>query len=248
MHYTTNGAPHEDVSQVGILLGKAQDVTHELITLIAIDQEFEIPPQVPNHAVSGEVRWFPKNGLLLGVAPHMHFRGKSFQMFADRADQTETLLNVSKYDFNWQHSYEFTDPVPLADIDRLRFTAAFDNSPGNPFNPDPSAWVTWGDQTWEEMAVAFLEVAEPLRTPPTTVASPVVAAAGAEKISPDRERRIGRFVDDFFAKLDTNHDGIVLRAEVPISVRNTFSRFDQNNDLKAVRDEVRRIAESRIRE
>ena len=246
MHYTTNGAEHEDISQVGIVFGKADEVTHELITLIAIDQEFEIPPQAPNHEVSGEVRWFPENGLLLSVAPHMHFRGKSFQLFADRASHAETLLHVPRYDFNWQHSYEFTDARPLSEIDRLRFTAAFDNSSGNPVNPDPSEWVTWGDQTWEEMAVAFLEVAEPLRptSPEATAASN--AQVEPRAISPDREHRIQKFVDDFFGRLDTNADGVVLRAEVPISVRNTFWRFDHDGDLKADRVEVRKIAEARI--
>jgi len=246
MHYTTNGAEHEDISRVGIVFGNADEVTHELITVIAIDQEFEIPPQAPNHEVSGDVRWFPQNGLLLGVAPHMHFRGKSFQLFAEHHGQAETLLHVPRYDFNWQHSYEFSEPLPLQDIDRLRFTATFDNSPGNPFNPDPSMWVTWGDQTWEEMAVAFLEVAEARRT--TSPQSPAESTANSVSgiIKSDRERRIQKFVDDFFARLDANSDGIVLRTEVPISVRNTFWRFDRNDDLKAERDEVRQLALTRI--
>lgn len=246
MHYTANGSVHEDTTRVGIVLGKREDVTHEVVTLIGIDQEFEIPPYAANHEVNGKVRSLPKGGRLLGVAPHMHVRGKSFQLFADRGGQTETLLHVPNYDFNWQHSYVFSEPLNLDTIDSLRFQVTFDNSAGNPFNPDPSQWVNWGDQTWEEMAVMFLEVAEPLE-PVLTTNTPVVADI---PISPEsnaaREAKIQKFVDDFFAQLDANGDGLVARSELPIALRGSFHRFDLDRDDRATLDEVRAVAENRI--
>jgi len=246
MHYTSNGSVHEDTTKVGIVFGKREDVTHEVVTLIGIDQEFEIPPYAANHEVTGRVRSLPKGGRLLGVAPHMHVRGKTFQLFADHDGQTETLLHVPQYDFNWQHSYVFSEPLNLDTIDSLRFKVTFDNSAKNPFNPDPSQWVNWGDQTWEEMAVAFLEVAEPLEPAPTTD-KPVVAD---NSVSPEsiaaRESKIQTFVDDFFARLDVNGDGVVSRGELPIAVRGTFYRFDHDRDDLATLDEVRAVAENRI--
>ncbi|MBC7966330.1 MAG: alkyl hydroperoxide reductase, partial [Fuerstia sp.] len=246
MHYTANGSVQEDTTKVGIVFGKREDVTHEVVTLIGIDQEFEIPPYAANHEVNGKVRWLPKGGLLLGVAPHMHVRGKTFELFADRDGETETLLHVPNYDFNWQHSYVFSEPLDLDTIDSLRFKVTFDNSAGNPFNPDPSQWVNWGDQTWEEMAVTFLEVAEPLE-PATPTDTPVVASIS---LSPEntaaREAKIQKFVDDFFAQLDANGDGVVARGEVPIAVRGSLSRFDQDGDDLATRDEVRELAERKI--
>jgi peroxiredoxin len=242
MHYTPNGAAADDVSQVGMIFADESDVTHELITVIAIDQEFEIPPHAPAHDVRGQVSWYPKNGLLLAVAPHMHVRGKSFELALERGDQSEPLLNVPRYDFNWQHSYELRQPIPLADVTRMPFTATFDNSADNPFNPDPTQWVNWGDQTWEEMAVAFLEVAEP-RDRATEL---ITHVAEANEPDPERQRRVDEFINDFFQRLDANADGKVLRAEVPLAVRNSFWRYDANNDLEADREEVRAVAERRI--
>lgn len=250
MHYTTNGSPQEDLTQIGMVFGNAEDITHEVITVIGIDQEFEIPPHTADHEVRGHVSWFPKNGTLLAIMPHMHFRGKRFQLSAERNGQSTMLLNVPRYDFNWQHAYELAEPLPLAEIDALNFTAAFDNSADNPFNPDPSQWVNWGDQTWEEMAVAFVEVAEPLSTTgrhPAIVSKRESAEAIASRTA-ERERRIEKFVEDYFRSLDTSGDGLVLRTEVPVSVRDHFWRFDRNNDNTVTRDEVRLVAEERIQE
>jgi len=44
---------------------------------------------------------------------------------------------------------------------RLEGTFVFDNSSGNPINPDPTVLVRWGDQTWEEMALGAFEVVVP---------------------------------------------------------------------------------------
>src|SRR5690606_9319987 len=104
MHYTTNGREQDDLSSVGIVFADSDEVTHRVITLIGIEQEFEIPPHAAAHEVTAAVRWLPDGGKLLGVAPHMHYRGKSFELSADRGDQTQTLLRVPRYDFNWQHS------------------------------------------------------------------------------------------------------------------------------------------------
>jgi peroxiredoxin len=244
MHYTANGTPQEDTTKVGIVFGQREEMTHEVITLIGIDQEFEIPPHAADHEVSGKVRWLPKGGRLLGIAPHMHVRGKSFELFADHEGRTETLLHVPNYDFNWQHSYVLSEALDLDSIDALRFKATFDNSAANPFNPDPNEWVSWGDQTWEEMAVAFLEVAEPLETERTTE---IGVASQTTDTSPEREAKIEKFVDDFFKELDTNGDGVVGRNEAPIAVRNSFSRFDEDRNNLATREELRRVAERRIR-
>ncbi len=246
MHYTTNGRPAEDITEIGLVFTDADRVTHEVITLIGLDQEFEIPPHAADHPVEGDINWFPKNGRLLSIAPHMHYRGRSFQVFADRDGATETLLKVPRYDFNWQHSYELADPLPLTDFDRLHFAATFDNSDANPFNPDPAEWVTWGDQTWEEMAVVFLEVSEPL-----TVGADSAEVTQSSPLDPDevaaREQKIAKFVEEFLRDLDANGDGVVQRSEMPVAVRQ-FARWywDRNGDQQVTRDEVRAIAEERF--
>jgi hypothetical protein len=247
MHYTTNGSPQEDLSKVGIAFSDPADVTHEVITLIGIDQEFEIPPHAANHEVSGRVRWKPEHGKLLAIAPHMHVRGKSFELLAERDGKTEPLLHVPQYDFNWQHSYVLSEPLPLSSVDQLTFKTTFDNSDRNPFNPDPTQWVNWGDQTWEEMAVVFLEVSDPLVKPTATDGGEVVATDETKAEPPlvdfDREARITAFVDDFFKRLDTNGDGVVMRSEAPVALRTRFGHYDANGDQAADRSEIRQLAE-----
>lgn len=250
MHYTPNGKEQSDRTKIGLSFCDASEVTHEVLTVIGIDQEFEIPPQAAAHEVSGKVRWFPKNGVLMSLAPHMHLRGKAFRLSAKTSGGEDVLLNVPQYDFNWQHSYVLAEAMPLNSVDDLNFTVTFDNSAANPANPDPSEWVHWGDQTWEEMAVVFLEVAEPLNATPSPEEDPAsvqLFGADQEQKQMDRQKRIDAFVDDFFRRLDANSDGVVLQTEVPLAVRRDFYRFDQDGDKSATREEVRKRAEQRIR-
>lgn len=245
MHYTPNGAAQTDLTQVGIMTEEESAITHEVFTVIGIDQEFEIPPRTAEHRVSAELDWFPQRGTLLGIMPHMHYRGRSFEFRATRrGGGEETLLRVPRYDFNWQHVYELADPLPLSTVDSLSFTATFDNSAENPFNPDPSEWVTWGDQTWEEMAVVFCQVAQPrtLSRAPDESADIVTDAQRAA-----RDRAIAAFVEDFFSEVDTDGDGVVRRSEAPTVIREFyFSRYDRDGDFRITRQEVRAVAEDRI--
>ena len=96
---------------------------------------------------------------LLSIQPHMHVRGKSMKVQAIYPDgRTETLIDVPRYDFNWQTTYVLANPIDLPQGTRLESTAGFDNSPNNRHNPDPAAAVKWGDQTTDEMHIAFLEL------------------------------------------------------------------------------------------
>jgi hypothetical protein len=89
----------------------------------------------------------------------MHVRGKQMTVRAVYPDgRAETVLAVPRYDFNWQTTYVLARPLDLPQGTRLESTAGFDNSANNRFNPDPAASVRWGDQTTDEMHIAFLEL------------------------------------------------------------------------------------------
>jgi len=64
---------------------------------------------------------------------------------------------VPRYQFTWQSVYRCERPLALPKGSRLRCLAHFDNSPANPSNPDPAKVVRWGDQTWEEMMIGWIE-------------------------------------------------------------------------------------------
>jgi hypothetical protein len=93
---------------------------------------------------------------LVWMMPHMHVRGKDFLFQAAYpTGESETLLSVPKYDFNWQMGYEEAKPVALPKGTRIECTAHHDNSANNAANPNPNVTVRWGDQTWEEMMMGW---------------------------------------------------------------------------------------------
>jgi hypothetical protein len=90
--------------------------------------------------------------------PHMHLRGKDFEYRAEYPDgRKEILLSVPHYDFGWQTEYRLAEPALLPKGTTLHCTAHFDNSSNNPANPDSKKEVTWGDQTWEEMMIGWID-------------------------------------------------------------------------------------------
>jgi len=106
---------------------------------------------------------------LLGFMPHMHLRGKDFKytlVFPDGRE--EVMLNVPRYDFNWQLDYLLKSPLELPKGTRIDCVAHFDNSLNNKFNPDPSKDVKWGDQTWEEMMMGWFTYTVPAAQAPSS--------------------------------------------------------------------------------
>jgi hypothetical protein len=130
-----------------------------VLTLQLTNDHFAIPPGDANYRV--EVHGtLPNDALLLSFFPHMHLRGKSFEYnIVQPHGRITTLLRVPHYDFHWQLSYRLAQPLPLKAGTLLQAVATFDNSENNPHNPDPSAEVRWGEQTWAEMMVGFFDVA-----------------------------------------------------------------------------------------
>lgn len=160
MHYAVHGghAATEDKTSVGLVFAKTPPAKR-VLTLQLTNDRFSIPPGDPNYTaeVQGTI---PNDALLLSFFPHMHLRGRTFQYnIVEPHGRIRTLLKVPKYNFYWQLSYREATPIPLKAGTRLQAIATFDNSAGNAHNPDPSATVTWGEQTWAEMMVGFFDVA-----------------------------------------------------------------------------------------
>ncbi|MCH2178240.1 MAG: redoxin domain-containing protein [Mariniblastus sp.] len=237
-HYTPNGQPQRDNTSVGMLFADPEKVTHENFTLMGVDQQFEIPPREANFSVSVKLPYLPKNATLLSVAPHMHYRGKSFEMTTvDQSGVAKTTLEVPQYDFNWQHSYLFESPIDLSELKEIRYLATFDNSANNPFNPNPNVSVTWGDQTFEEMAVAFFEVSQPRNT---KVQKTTESTTETHPFKRHQNRaKQGQVVDNFFDRFDRNSDGRIIRSEVTKAMKHFgFQSYDLNGDDQITREEL----------
>ena len=157
IHYTANGTEYTDNSELGIYFAK-QPPRERVVTISPADSRLAIPPHDADYR-SRATATFSGDAQLLAMQPHMHLRGKAFRIDATYPDgRKETLLSVPKYDFNWQTTYFLKSPLSLPAGTVLECEAAFDNSANNRFNPDPARTIQWGDQSWEEMNIGFMEI------------------------------------------------------------------------------------------
>lgn len=155
VHYTPNGTEQFDRSSVGIVFADPQEVRERVDGDEAANTRFRIPAGADNFAVESR-HHFPKDVRLVSMTPHMHMRGKAFRYEAEYPDgRKEILLDVPRYDFNWQMRYDLAEPKLLPRGTRLHCTALFDNSENNLSNPDPKRDVRWGEQTWDEMMIGY---------------------------------------------------------------------------------------------
>ncbi len=178
MHYTANGKETADRSQVGIVFAK-DPPKERVINTFVYNPNLHIPPMAANHPVKATVT-VHEQVKLQSMFPHMHVRGKAMEYKAIYpTGETQTLLSVPRYDFNWQLTYLLKDPIVLPKGTKLEITAWYDNSPNNPNNPDPKQDVYWGEQTWEEMLAAFVDFAIPADAKPSDIARPKKPAAPA---------------------------------------------------------------------
>jgi hypothetical protein len=156
MHYTTIGQVVTDQTEIGVVLAKEPPAKLRAEGGGSIpNTTFAIPPGDPNYEVNGQLT-FNRDTYLSSLYPHMHVRGKDATYTVVYPDgREEVVLRVPKYDFNWQLSYKLAEPKFLPKGSTLKVTMHYDNSTANRFNPDPTATVRWGDQTWEEMMLGY---------------------------------------------------------------------------------------------
>lgn len=156
MHYTPSGKVEKDRSQYALKFCKERPRQEARVAAI-VNNRFRIPPGDPNFRLESQFTT-AKDLLVYSFSPHMHLRGKDFEFRAVYPDgRREILLSVPQYDFNWQNAYRSKVPIRFPAGTRIECTAHYDNSKGNPSNPDPTKTVTWGDQTWEEMMIGYMD-------------------------------------------------------------------------------------------
>jgi len=157
IHYTPNGAKRESKTRLGLRFAKApprEPLDSRSLATVA----FTIPPGAKAHEVKA-TKVLPRDALLVSLRPHMHLRGKSFRFVAEFPDGRDgILLDVPKWNFEWQVEYVLAKPLALPRGTKLRAHAIYDNSADNPANPDAKKEVFFGLQSDEEMMIGYYEV------------------------------------------------------------------------------------------
>jgi len=157
LHYTTNGTPQTDQTEIGLYLAKTKDLK-QLDTLWIYDATFKVQPG-DSESVHQTVYPIARDATLYDLLPHMHLRGKWMKFELLRPDgKRETLLSVPRYDFNWQRTYKLAQPLAIPAGSWVLITGAYDNSQLNPANPNPRKTIHWGDQSFDEMFLGVLNV------------------------------------------------------------------------------------------
>ena len=156
LHYTATGKATTDRSKLGIVLAKTPPKQRYFLSNGPTASNLVIPAGDGNAEVVSEVTVGLDDAKLVYAQPHMHLRGKDFELrLIYPTGETQTVFK-GKFDFNWQLGYDFAKPTPLPKGTRVIGISHFDNSANNPFNPDPAKEVRWGPQNWDEMSNCFI--------------------------------------------------------------------------------------------
>jgi Ca2+-binding EF-hand superfamily protein/thiol-disulfide isomerase/thioredoxin len=237
LHYTPNGTETTDQTRLGIVFADAPP-QHVIRNVGIANHRINIPPGANNHP---ETKRFdvPNDVNVLALMPHMHLRGKAFRYDVVLPDgRKERVLDVPRYDFNWQLEYRLADPLPIPRGSQFEITGWFDNSSNNPANPDPTRPVKWGPQTDDEMLLGYIEYY-------LTSEPPADEASHDRKQPPavNGQSRDRTELTAAFQRADRNQDGKVTRQELPR--KRMFDRLDLDGNDTLTLDEVLKAAASR---
>ncbi len=160
VHYHKNGKPEVDRSQVGLHFAKGP-VDKEMRVRAVLNARFDLKPGLADQVVRQSLV-LDRDVHVWAVAPHMHMLGRQMKMTATLPDGTvKPMVWVKDWDFNWQETYIYKEPLALPKGTRLDLTAIYDNSERNPRQPShPPKEVFWGEQTTDEMCIGFFLATE----------------------------------------------------------------------------------------
>ena len=233
MHYTPYGKEAVDKSKIGFYFyPKGQEPERIMRHLVIANNLIEIPPGEDNHK---EVAYtvFPKDALLSSVFLHTHYRGRAASLELVRPDGSrEMLISLPRYDFNWQRTYGFTDPVKIPAGSKVVATYWYDNSVRNPANPDPTKTIVWGPQSWEEMHYTSLyfqwadeTVAHPADETPSMMKMPRRLIGALDTNLDDKVQRnelhgrVEAALGPHFDEIDANKDSVLDVSELPAAMK-----------------------------
>jgi len=155
MHYTATGKAAKDRSKLGLVFAKLPPKFRYYVSDGPTAGNLAIPAGDSNAEVVSEMT-AQNDTQLVYMQPHMHLRGKDFEVrLISPAGESKTIFKA-KWDFNWQLGFDLAEPLAIPKGTRIVAIAHYDNSANNKFNPDPTKLIAWGQQNWDEMQNCFM--------------------------------------------------------------------------------------------
>ena len=220
LHYTPNGKARRDRSAVGVHFASTDPAwrPERIVRTAGIsNRSFVVPAGAAGH-VDTAAGLVTRAMRITSLMPHMHLRGRAFRFERVALDGTRTtLLDVPRYDFNWQLSYDLQEPIVLEAGERIDVRAEFDNSSANLANPAPDRPVRWGPDTDDEMLIGFVDYVLVEEDQDLPADEPQFAVI---------ESRVQRYL----AKLAKENGGTVPRGALKRRMRRSFDRLDLDGD------------------
>ena len=248
MHYHKEPGPGTgvwDQSSAGIkFYPKDADIKKIIHNESLGNFEFKIPAGDPNYSVQTAFT-FDEDSRIISMLPHMHVRGKAAKYEAFFPDGTsKVLLDVPKYDFNWQTTYRFKDFAEVPKGTKLVLTTAWDNSANNPSNPDPTQDVYFGEPTTAEMSFGFMNYIS--STERDDVAAFLANGGnGRGQFGGGRGGRGGQRgfdLENVIAQFDKNKDSKLQSDEAPQFLQRFFNIIDGDHDGALTETELKEAA------
>jgi hypothetical protein len=257
-HFHPSGKAEQELSTVGIHF--ASEPPKHAFTGIQLPPAFgalsgiDIPAGATNYVVKDAFE-LPVDVEAFGVSGHAHYLAKEMQFTATFPNgERKTLIGIQDWDFSWQEEYAFERFVALPKGTRLEVMLRWDNSTGNPSNPNhPPRRVRWGRESEDEMGSMTLLVKPVLKADLPVLqnalrqhAAELLLASGSRML---RERGVNmtNFVGTLLQNNDRDADGKLSRQETPRWLARSFDRLDTDGDAHLDQKELE-VGEKRLLE
>ena len=243
MHLQPSGKPEVLQPSLGLYFTDQPPRLHPLLIQLENDRALDIPAGKTDFTVRDEFT-LPMDVDLLEVYPHAHYLGKDIEGAVTLPDGSKKpLIRIRHWDQNWQAVYRYERPVFLPKGAVISMRWIYDNSSGNPLNPNrPAIRVTSGDRATDEMGHLWLQV-----LPRGTGDQRLVIEEGLMR------KRVARDPDDFAAHfnlgglLQVKGDSAAAIEETQQAVRIRPADEVALNTLGALLQQANRIEEAEAR-
>ncbi|MGA2136141.1 MAG: tetratricopeptide repeat protein [Bryobacteraceae bacterium] len=159
VHMQPTGKSEMVQPSVGLYFTDQPATKYPMLLELEDDGALDIPAGVADFAL-GDDFVAPMDMDLLAVYPHAHYLGHLLEGYATLPDGTrQWIVRIPDWDPNWQAVYRYRAPVFLPKGTVISMRYHYDNSAGNPRNPNqPPKRVRGGNQATDEMAHLWLQV------------------------------------------------------------------------------------------